>query len=455
MASRKKPDGVLLEMPEPNPKQKEFFCATTRFIAYGGARGGGKSWAVRWKAALMALSFQGIRILVLRRTYPELRENHILPLLTQLSRLKNLVKYKETEKAFLFSNGSRLRFGYCDREADVLQYQGQEYDVIFMDEATQFTWFQFQTLTACLRGANSFPKRFYLTCNPGGVGHSWVKRLFIDREYKDSERPEDYTFIQARVYDNKPLMEKDPEYIRNLQNLSEDLRQAWLEGNWHVFVGQYFTEFREEIHVVKPFSIPSWWRRYFCMDYGLDMLAAYWIALDEKGFAYVYKELYQSGLIISDAAQKILEVNGSDSPETWYAPPDMWNRRQDTGRSVADIFAEYGICLAKAKNDRAQGWLDLKEWLKPIETPNGKTAALRIFPHCVNLIKSLPALQVSAKNPNDCAVDPHEFTHGPDAIRYFVAGRPLPAKIPRSADFDEDEPLPFQEQINDFLSYGA
>ncbi len=442
---------MLVDMQPPNPKQAEFFQARSRFVAYGGARGGGKSWAVRQKAMLMALRYPGIRILLLRRSFPELRENHILPLLAQL---RGVAEYKETEKAFTFPGGSRLRFGYCDREADVMQYQGQEYDVIFLDEATQFTEFQFQTLTACLRGANPFPKRFYLTCNPGGVGHHWVKRLFVDRDYKEGERPEDYTFIQARVYDNQTLMEHDPGYVQMLKNLPEDLRRAWLDGEWNIFAGQYFPEFRPELHVIQPFPIPDWWNRYFAMDYGLDMLAAYWIAVDGFGRAFVYRELYQSDLIISEAAQKILQANQNDRPLAWYAPPDLWNRRQDTGRSVSDIFAEYGIPLVKAQNNRVQGWLDLKEWLKPVrDESGGESAALRFFSCCPNLIKSIPALQVSTKNPNDCSTEPHEFTHGPDAIRYFIAGRPLPASAPL---LPENTPsASFDDQIHDFLHFGG
>ena len=172
---------------KPNPRQIEFFKARARFIAYGGARGGGKSWAVRKKAAGLALSYPGAGILIVRRTFPELRENHILPMTADLA---GVARYRDADKSFTFPGGSRIVFGYCSSESDVLQYQGQEYDVIFMDEATQFTEFQFTTLTACLRGANDFPKRFYLTCNPGGVGHAWVKRLFIDRRYKKTEHPE-------------------------------------------------------------------------------------------------------------------------------------------------------------------------------------------------------------------------------------------------------------------------
>lgn len=438
------------QMEPPNGKQREFFLARTRFVAYGGARGGGKSWAVRKKAMLLAVNFPGIKMLLLRRTFPELRENHILPLVAELH---GVAQYKETDKSFTFPNGSRLRFGYCDGEADVLQYQGQEFDVIFIDEATQFTKFQYDTLTACLRGVNSFPKRMYLTCNPGGVGHEWVKRLFITKRYENGEDPADYTFIAAKVYDNQALIEQDPGYVGMLENLPRDLRRAWLDGDWNVFAGQYFTEWREDVHVMEPFPIPAGWRRYFAMDYGLDMLAGYWIAVDERGRAYAYRELYQSGLIISDAAREIRRLT-REPVYAYIAPPDMWNRRQDTGKSVADIFAENGIPLVRARNDRVAGWLDMKEWLKPVADETGAViAGLRVFRSCGHLIESIPALQFDGKNPSDCANEPHEFTHGPDAIRYFCAGRPAPAAIP--AEPDGDAPPEYEHQVNDFLQFGA
>ena len=268
----------------PNAKQIQFFRARSRFVAYGGARGGGKSWAVRKKAAGLALAYSGIRILVLRQTFPELRENHILPMMADLM---GVAVYKDTDKSFTFPTGSRIIYGYCDSEKDVLQYQGQEYDVIFLDEATQFTEFQFTTLTACLRGANDYPKRFYLTCNPGGVGHMWVKRLFVDRDYRGAERAEDYTFIAATVYDNTALMERDPGYVQMLQALPEGQRRAWLLGEWDLMEGQYFSEFSREVHVCRPFAPPGHWRRYVSLDYGMDMLAAYWFAVDEWGRAVV------------------------------------------------------------------------------------------------------------------------------------------------------------------------
>ena len=420
-----------LVIPKPHEKQLEFFKAKEIRVAYGGARGGGKSWAARVKASLLCLRYEGIQILLLRRTFPELRENHIIPLQKML---RGIAIYKETSHDFTFPNGSRIVLGYCKSESDVLQYQGQAYDVIFMEEATQFTEFQYQTLTEISRSSGmmneKFKPRIYLTCNPGGIGHSWVKRLFIDRQYKNSEKAEDYRFIKSTVYDNPTLLENSPDYVRTLENLPPDRRKAMLEGSWDVFEGAYFPEFDREVHTCDSFQIPENWRRYFVMDYGMDMTAGYFIAIDEAGRAFVYKELYKPGLIISRAVEEIKAIQNGDKIYQYIAPPDMWNRRQDTGKSVADIFGEHGIYLTKARNDRVQGWYALKEWLRVgIDEYGKKSAAIKIFRNCSNLIRCLPLVQYDDKNPNDVAKNPHELTHAPDALRYFVAGCPAPEVV--------------------------
>lgn len=430
-----------------NERQKLFFKARRRFIAYGGARGGGKTWAVRTKAMLLSCRYDGIKILIVRRSFQELRDNHILPLQMEL---RDLARWKEQEKRFIFPNGSYIRFGYCSAERDVLQYQGQEYDIIFIDEATQLTEFQFQTFKGCLRGANDFPKRMYLTCNPGGVGHAWVKRLFIDRQYVEGERPEDYEFIQAKVTDNPVLMKKDPEYINMLRSLPYELREAWLNGSWDIFAGQYFSEWNRDVHVVEPFAIPSWWRRYITMDYGLDMLAAYLIVVDDHDMAYVVQEVYKGrdlgegakGLIVSEAAAEVKALAGNGDIAAYLAPPDLWNARQETGKSVADIFAESGIYLTQTSNDRIDGWMAMHERLHVFEDEQGvQVAKLRIFPQCINLIRTLPQLRYDDKRINDVATEPHELTHGPDAIRgwcvYWTRRASIPAAPPRS-DWTKD-----------------
>ena len=321
----------------------------------------------------------------------------------------------------------------------MLRYQGQEYDVIFVDEATQLTEFQFQTFKGCLRGVNDFPKRMYLTCNPGGVGHAWVKRLFIDRQYQSGERADDYEFIQAKVTDNPVLMQKDPEYVHTLESLPYELREAWLNGSWDIFAGQYFSEWNRDVHIVAPFEVPGWWRKYITIDYGLDMLAAYLIAVDDHDMAYVTREVYQGrdlgegakGLIVSEAAEAVKELAGDDKITAYLAPPDLWNARQETGKSVADIFAESGIWLTQTSNDRLDGWMAMHERLHVFEDEQGvKVARLRIFPQCVNLIRTLPQLRYDDKRVNDVATEPHELTHAADAIRGFCVHWTTSASAP-------------------------
>lgn len=433
---------MVFDIGELYPKQLEFCKATNKYICYGGARGGGKSHVSRIKMCLLAFNYPGIQILLLRRTLKELRENHVL----QLQKLlKNIAIYKDNTKEFLFPNGSRIVLGYCDNEKDVLQYQGQAYEVIVLEEATHFTEFQFQTLTESNRMSGNLKKEFiprmYFTCNPGGVGHSWVKRLFIDKDYKVTENPEDYIFIPSLVFENKYIMEKDPNYVKVLENLPEDRKQAMLYGNWDVFDGQFFREFNRNIHVIEPFEIPLEWNRYIAMDYGLDMFAVLFIAVDTKGKAYVYNEIHKSDLIVSDARQTLKSIMRNHKYKAIYAPPDLWNRNRDTGKSTAELFFEGGIDLTKASNDRKAGWLNVKEWLKIKKVKNEQTGKvyedsdIKIFSNCINLVRCLPQLQHDEKDPNDVATEPHEITHITDALRYFCVNHIAPAKEIKKDEF--------------------
>ncbi len=435
---------------KPTKKQSAFLRASTRYVGYGGAKGGGKSHAIRAKATYMAFAYPGIRILIVRRTLPELRENHTLRLRAVYNTFPEHLKprYNDNEKAFVFPWGSRIKLGYCKKESDVLQYQGQEYDVLFIDEATQISEYQFNWLNGCVRGTNSFPKRTYITCNPGGVGHTWVKRLFIDRELRRSERRRDYTFVQALVWDNDPLFLMDngyvealesmrksgvglkearekakheADYVRQLKNLPSELRRAWLDGDWNVFAGQYFGEFSEEKHLCEPFGIPEEWRRSVALDYGLDMLAVLWFAVDPAGLVYCYRCLERSGLTISSAANAIQNAT-KESIEEYIAPPDLWNRRQDTGKSAAEIFAENNVPLVKAGNSRIDGWLNVKEYLKVVD---GRPWMV-FFSSCDAIVRNLPLLQHDTRKLNDVATEPHhDITHSPDALRYWCSRRQL------------------------------
>ena len=203
-------------LPTPSPKQELFLMDEHRHVGFGGARGGGKSFAIRLKAIILCLLFAGIKVMIVRKSFPELVANHIKPLksLLKCNTKEEIASYNDSKKEMRFPNGSEILFRYCDTEKDVDRYQGTEVDILFLDEATQLSEDQIKKLCACVRGVNNFPKRTYYTMNPGGKGHGYIKRLFIDRKYELGEYPEDYSFIQSLVTDNKALMESNPEYIK-------------------------------------------------------------------------------------------------------------------------------------------------------------------------------------------------------------------------------------------------
>ncbi|MBQ5837030.1 MAG: phage terminase large subunit [Clostridia bacterium] len=409
----------------PNEKQRQFFESKARYTAYGGARGGGKSWAMRMKLILLALNYEGIQILLLRRTLPELRENHLLPM---MSLLEGVAKYSSTEKEFRFPNGSRIKLGYCESVNDVLQFQGQAYEVIGLEEATHFTEFQFLALTESNRASGFMKKKFvprmYFTCNPGGVGHEWVKRRFIDRDFCGNEKSEDYLFIKSLVFDNEYIMKNNPEYIDTLLNLPEARRNAMLYGDWNAFEGMFFPEFDKFRHVsTGKLDIPYGAIRFRALDYGLDMTACLWCAVDASGRIYVYRELHEKNLLLSEAAKRINELTEKDECIRYtVASPDLWNRRQESGKSGFDVMTENGLThLIKADNTRIAGWRIVREYLKSGKDVN--EAKLIISPECENLIRCLPLLRFDDKVREDASDSPHEITHAPEALRYALMSR--------------------------------
>jgi len=416
-----------------NPKQIRFFRSRAPFTAYGGAKGGGKTWAVRVKAVGGALHNPGIRILILRRTYPELEENHIRPVLAMTP--PELAAYNGSSRLLRFANGSVIKFGHWNGPNAEQEYQGLEFDWIFLDEATQFTERAFRYLGGCLRGVNRFPKRMYLTCNPGGVGHAWVKRLFIDRDFRRDpenpeadENPDDYVFIPATVEDNPQLLRASPGYLRMLAAMPENLRRAYRYGDWDALGGCYFAELDEARHTCPDFPVPAHWARYRAVDYGLDMLACLWVAVDDGGRAYVYRELARKDLTVREAAAAILaaETPGETVAAT-FAPPDLRARQKDSGRSMAELFAAAGVPLTRASSDRVQGHMLVKDALAP--GPDGRPG-LVLFRSCARILGDLRDIQADPLRPGDCARTPHDVTHTVDALRYFCISRAAPAEPP-------------------------
>lgn len=430
----------------PSERQREFFLSRARHTAYGGARGGGKSWAMRRKFILLALRYPGLNLLLLRRTLPELRENHLIPMQRELY---GFAVYNSAERVFRFPNGSRIKLGYCDTMQDVYQYQGQEYAVIGLEEATHFTEEQMRFLTTCNRTTRKdFSPRMYYTCNPGNVGHAWVKRLFIDRLYAENENPNDYLFIPARIYDNKVLLEADPNYIRQLEALPEELRRAHLDGDWDVHAGQYFREFSRDRHVIEPFEIPSWWRRFRSMDWGYnDPCCVLWHAVDGENRVYTYRELYVRETRAGEVAAMVLELSRGESISYTVASPDMWQKRGAVlsgaggfeGETLAELFTSSGLSLTPADNSRVPGWNRVRDFLAA--APDGRPNWL-CFSDCRNLIRQLPALQFDQHNREDAA---DGDDHAPEALRYALMSRPHAGKQPIIRKAKAYDPLSLPE----------
>ena len=423
---REEQEEILRIRGSPNERQKLFFASRARYTAYGGARGGGKSWALRRKLIGLCLRYPGIRCLLVRRSYAELKANHVRPLLEEYG---NLLSWSEGEKLLTLANGSSIALGYCASTRDVLRYQGQEYDIIAIDEATQLSEYQFSIFKACLRGTSLVPRRMYLTCNPGGIGHAWVKRLFVERNFREDEDPDDYLFISAQVYDNPVLLSADPAYVRQLESLPSKLRDAWLYGRWDVFEGQFFSEFDPDVHVCSPKEIPAFLHYFVALDYGFDMLAALLMGYDANGNLFVVDEFCQPNLTLSEAANQVAKLCQGQNVRYAVASPDLWNRRQDSGKSGFEVMQSVpGMPpMCAADNRRIPGWRVLREYLKPSDG----APTLRISSVCTELIRSMPALLCDAMRPEDASDEPHAVTHAPEALRYAVMSRAnLPSPQP-------------------------
>lgn len=443
----------VLKFDRPSAKQIAFLTARTKHVGFGGARGGGKSWAVRDKAKRLCLRYGGIKILIVRRTYSELLNNHIMPL--QESLPSEVAVYNKAEKIFRFLNGSTIKFGYCNADRDLDGYQGAEYDVIFLDEATQLREMWIRKITACLRGANAFPKRVYYTCNPGGASHAYFKRLFIDQKFECGEDPKDYTFIQSLVTDNEALMRAQPDYIKQLEALPEKLRAAWLYGRWDVFDGQFFEDFRTSpdpelcrlagispedalaqrrfTHVIKPFKIPSGWNIVRSYDFGYNkpFSLGYW-AVDYDGVIYRILDVYgctqtpdegvrwtpdEQFRYFAELERQHPLLKGRRITDG-VADPAIWDCSR--GESIADTAMKYGIYFTPGDHERVAGWMQVHYRLQFDE--NGYPR-MYFFDTCKDSIRTIPLMTYSETKPED--LDTRAEDHLPDEVRYMCMSRPV------------------------------
>ena len=427
-----------LDLGRAQPKQTLFLKDKHRHIAYGGARGGGKSWAVRTKSKLLAFRYPGIKILIVRKTYKELQNNHIEQLTAELA---GFAKYNRSDKMFRFPNGSTISFGYCANEGDLGQYQGAEYDVVFIDEAGQLQESWIRKINLCVRGTNGFPKRTYYTLNPGGPGHAYFKRVFVDRNFNPDEDPNDYFFIQAKVEDNKALMDTQPDYLRELENLPPTLRAAWKDGRWDVYEGQFFEDFRDDpehyqdrrwTHVIEPFEIPDGWKicRSYDFGYGKPFSCAWW-AVDYDGTIYRIMELYGCTRTPNEGVKwtpdkQFEEIHKTEMQHPWLkgktiigvADPAIWDASR--GESVADTAARYGVFFTPGDNERIAGWMQCHYRLQFDEDGYPR---MYVFNTCRAFIRTIPLLIYDEHKVED--LDTTMEDHVADEWRYFCMSRPI------------------------------
>ena len=423
-ALREEANDNVIFRPNPGP-QTDFLAAPETDVLYGGAAGGGKSYAMLIDPLRYAHR-AAHRALIIRRSMPELREiidksRELYPQAFPGS------KYKEVEKLWTFPSGAKIEFGFLERDADVYRYQGQAYSWIGFDEITHLpTEFAWNYLASRLRTTDPEIQTYMrCTANPGGSGAHWVKKRYIE----PSEPNEPFTghdglsrkFIPARLDDN-PYLAQDGRYEQMLKALPEVQRRQLLEGNWDVAEGAAFTEFDPFAHVIIPFEIPIGWERVKGIDYGYaSESACIWAAVDPSdGTLVVYRELYKKGLTGEDLGYMITEMESADP----FAVPGVldgaaWAKTGATGPTVGEALLKIGHKLRRADKSRIPGKIQIHEYLKFQQSGRPR---LQIFNTCPNLIRELQSIPLDKSNPED--VDTHASDHAYDALRYLVMSRP-------------------------------
>lgn len=436
--------------------QTDFLAAPEQEVLYGGAAGGGKSYAM---VADPVRYFDNPKFkgLLLRRTTEELRE------LIQVSKMLYpalygpKAKWTERDKTWTFASGSTLWMSYLERDDDVTRYQGQAFTWIGFDELTQWpTPFAWDYMRSRLRSpkGSGLPLCMRATSNPGGVGHAWVKKAFVDpappgkafwaRNLETNEVmvwPESSSFakanglvgkpmfkrrfIPANLFDN-PYLAEDGAYEANLLSLPEHQRKQLLEGNWDVAEGAAFPEWNRAIHVIEPFEVPNNWTKFRACDYGYgSQTAVLWFTVDpNNGQIIIFDELFTKGRTAVDLANDILEQEAGHRINYGVLDSSLWHNRGDTGPSLAEQMIAQGCRWRpsdRSKGSRIAGKNEIHRLLQV--DPFFEEPRLVVMSHCLELISQLPSIPLDKKKPDDVDTN-YVNDHGYDALRYGVMSRP-------------------------------
>ena len=440
-------DNIIFK-PNDGP-QTEFLASSEREVFYGGARGGGKSYAMLIDP-LRYCDKQHHRALLIRRSMPELRDmiNHSQRLYGQAY---PGAKWREQEKEWRFPSGARIEFGYAENLTDVLRYQGQSYTWIGIDELPQYPTPEiYNFLRSSLRSVDpDIPVFMRATGNPGNVGSLWVKEMFVDPSEPNKafqvhidtiagRKSITRRFIPAKLQDNPYLMQTD-DYMIMLSSLPEVQRKQFLEGDWSAFENSAFPEFDITTHVVQPFDIPRNWLRFRTCDWGYSSAACVlWMAVDYDNNFWVYREHYTQRVTADVFARQVLEKERDEYIRYGILDSSTWARRGDAGPSIAETMIREGCKWRpsdRSPRSRVAGKLELHKLLS--KDPDTGQPKLKIFSNCTNVVRTLPMLPVDKNNPED--VDTHAEDHAYDALRYGVMSRSVHPKSYDANRYTEKE----------------
>lgn len=415
----------------PSERQTKFHQSQAFETLYGGAAGGGKTAALVAEAITYALEWPKSRVYVFRKTTPELKQSVVPEFLKQTADYMNIakgVKFNSQDSVFNFTNGSIVQLAYLESPADMYRYQSAEIHLLLMDELTHFTKEQYEFLKTRVRSSLKNPLKIMCATNPGGIGHAWVKTYFIDIAEPETIYTDEYkntrTFIPAKVTDHVSQAFIDS-YSKVLDSISDpNLRRAYRDGDWDIFAGQAFEEWRREkdgkdYHVVAPFQIPPHWTRWMAYDYGYNTYAAaVWGAIDPiTNRVYVYREFYETKMIVGKQAEVMKMMESDERVMMHLADPSIWKAvgNAETGELIAKIFMNHNIIFSPANNDRKAGKAAIHEALAP--QADG-LPRLQVFSSCVNFIRTFPNLPVDINRPED--IDTRSEDHLYDAVRYLL-----------------------------------
>ena len=433
---------------EPNKgPQTEFLAASEREVLYGGSAGGGKSFAML-ADPLRYMGHPSFSGLLLRHTTEELREL-IFKSKELYPQIWKGIKWSERKMQWEAQSGARLWMSYLDRDDDVLRYQGLAFSWIGFDELTQWsTPYAWNYMRSRLRStASDLPVYMRATTNPGGPGHQWVKKMFIDpapygktfdatdidtgkklifpKTHSKAGQPLfKRRFIPATLSDN-PYLAEQGDYEAMLLSLPEHQRKQLLEGDWDVKEGAAFTEFDRNVHVVEPYSIPRNWVKFRACDYGYGSYSGVlWFAVAPSEQIIVYRELYVSKVLATDLADMVLDMESEDGNIKYgVLDSSLWHKRGDTGPSLAEQMIIKGCRWRpsdRSKGSRVSGKNEIHRRLQMDEFT--EEPRLIFFNTCTNIISQLPSIPLDKRNPED--VDTKSEDHLYDALRYGIMSRP-------------------------------